>query len=348
MVQGFARRPRSVINNYVWANIIIKIHLASISRSKKTKRPASYIAVRVKISTFAPVINQDKDTGRTLYVSDMDGTLLGTDSQLSARTVATLNHIIVDLGGLFTVATARTPATVVPLMQDVRATLPFIVIGGSAMWDPVTGAYEHTRGIDDATVGAVADVFDRHQAHPFIYRRHGKDMLHTHHYGPLSPQEERFVAERRHLPLKRFFLDDSQYRHSTDEALLIFSMNKFAVLEAIAADLRSSVTTCQVMVYHDIFDPTEGYLEIFTAGTSKARAIGQLARQVGAGRVVVFGDNRNDIAMMQAADYSVAVDNAFPEVKAAASEVIGPNSADSVARWIQKELGCKKKLKTDN
>jgi hypothetical protein len=268
----------------------------------------------------------------------LDGTLLGDDSLLSAGTVATLNRIIGELGGLFTIATARTPATVVPLMQQVNARLPFIVIGGSAMWNPLTMSYEHTRGIDDMTINAVADVFDRHHGHPFIYRRHGHGLLHTHHYGPLSPQEERFVAQRQHLPLKRFFLDDEGYRHNDDEALLIFSMNKYAVLKAIAADLRASVPTCTVMVYHDIFDESEGYLEIFTAGTSKAAAISELAREVGATRVVVFGDNRNDIAMMQAADYSVAVGNAFPEVKAAASEVIGPNTADSVARWIEADL----------
>lgn len=280
----------------------------------------------------------NEQCGSTLYVSDLDGTLLGEDSQLSAVTVATLNRIIGELGGLFTVATARTPATVVPLMQQVHARLPFIVIGGSAMWNPVTMSYEHTRGIDDMTVNAVADVFDRRGAHPFIYRRHGKYLLHTHHYGPLSPQEERFIAERQHLPLKQFFLDDRDFRHSDDEALLIFSMNKYAVLKSIADDLRTSVPTCSVMVYHDIFDESEGYLEIFSAGTSKAAAIRDLARQLGAGRVVVFGDNRNDIAMMQAADFSVAVDNAFTEVKAVASEVIGPNTADSVARWIETEL----------
>ena len=280
----------------------------------------------------------NEQCGPTLYVSDLDGTLLGEDSQLSAVTVATLNRIIGELGGLFTVATARTPATVVPLMQQVHARLPFIVIGGSAMWNPVTMSYEHTRGIDDMTVNAVADVFDRRGAHPFIYRRHGKNLLHTHHYGPLSPQEERFIAERQHLPLKQFFLDDRDFRHSDDEALLIFSMNKYAVLKSIADDLRTSVPTCSVMVYQDIFDESEGYLEIFSAGTSKAAAIRDLARQLGAGRVVVFGDNRNDIAMMQAADFSVAVDNAFTEVKAVASEVIGPNTADSVARWIETEL----------
>ena len=268
----------------------------------------------------------------------MDGTLLGEDSRLSAVTVATLNRVIGELGGLFTVATARTPATVVPLMSEVHAQLPFIVIGGSAMWNPVTGCYEHTRGIAIATVDAVADVFARHGAHPFIYRRHGSSMLFTHHYGPLSPQEERFVAERQHLPLKRFLLDDHDYRHSDDEALLIFSLNKYAVLKAIAEDLRATVPTCSVMVYHDNFDPSDGYLEIYTAGTSKAGAIREAAREVGAERVVVFGDNRNDIAMMQAADHSVAVGNAFDEVKAIASEVIGPNTEDSVARWIEREL----------
>jgi hypothetical protein len=278
------------------------------------------------------------NSGPTLYVSDLDGTLLGEDSRLSSGTIEMLNRVIGELGGLFTVATARTPATVVPLMQEVNAQLPFIVIGGSAMWNPVTMSYEHTRGIDDMTVNAVADVFDRHHAHPFIYRRHGNSLLHTHHYGPLSPQEERFIAARQQLPLKKFFLNDHDYRHSDDEALLIFSMNKYAVLKSIADDLKASVPTCSVMLYHDIFDESEGYLEIFTAGTSKAGAIRELAREVGAGRVVVFGDNRNDIAMMQAADHSVAMGNAFPEVKAAASEVIGPNSADSVARWIEKDL----------
>ena len=284
------------------------------------------------------MIEKGEDKVKTLFVSDLDGTLLGDDSLLSSGTVATLNRIIGELGGLFTVATARTPATVVPLMQQVHARLPFIVIGGSAMWNPVTSSFEHTRGIDDTTVNAVADVFDRHQAHPFIYRRHGEGLLHTHHYGPLSPQEERFVAARQHLPLKKFFLGDEGYRCNDDEALLIFSMNKYPVLKAIADDLKASVATCSVMLYHDIFDESEGYLEIFTAGTSKAAAIRELAREVGAGRVVVFGDNRNDIAMMQAADYSVAVGNAFPEVKAVASEVIGPNTADSVARWIEKQI----------
>lgn len=273
----------------------------------------------------------------TLYVSDMDGTLLNDESRLSPGTVQTLNRIIGEMGGLFTVATARTPATVAPLMQEVHATLPFIVIGGAAMWNPLTATYEDTRVIAPEAVNAIADVFERCGMHPFIYRRYGEGMLHTHHVGPMSPNEERFVAQRRHLPLKRFFLDDADYRNSPGDTLIIFSLNKYAALKDVAAQLRASVD-CQVTLYHDIFDESDGYLEIHAPGTTKAGAISRLAAQVGADRVVVFGDNRNDIAMMQSADHSVAVGNAFDEVKAAASEIIGPNTDDSVARWIERDL----------
>ena len=71
---------------------------------------------------------------------------------------------------------------------------------------------------------------------------------------------------------------------------------------------------------------------------SKARAVQDLARQLGADRIVVFGDNLNDLSMMAVADEAVAVANAFPEVKAAADVVIGPNSADSVAKYIRDNI----------
>ena len=53
-------------------------------------------------------MNVPESTG-TLYVSDLDGTLLGADSHLSVASCAMLNEAIAQ-GALFTVATARTPA----------------------------------------------------------------------------------------------------------------------------------------------------------------------------------------------------------------------------------------------
>ena len=49
---------------------------------------------------------------KSLYVSDMDGTLLNSNSVLSQYTTDKLNELIANEGVLYTVATARTPATV--------------------------------------------------------------------------------------------------------------------------------------------------------------------------------------------------------------------------------------------
>ena len=68
---------------------------------------------------------------------------------------------------------------------------------------------------------------------------------------------------------------------------------------------------------------------------SKAAAIKSLQRRIGADRLVVFGDNINDLSMLAIADEAVAVGNALPEVKEAAGRVISPNTDDSVAKFIQ-------------
>lgn len=59
-----------------------------------------------------------------------------------------------------------------------------------------------------------------------------------------------------------------------------------------------------------------------------------MKEKTGADRVVAFGDNLNDIPMLQAADVAVAVENALPEVKEIADIVIGPNTDDAVAEFI--------------
>ena len=115
-------------------------------------------------------------------------------------------------------------------------------------------------------------------------------------------------------------------------------MGEVVTLRAIADDIEAQGIACTIMCYHDIFDYDLGYLEIYAADTTKANAIRHLADELGVERVVVFGDNLNDIPMMKMADWSVAVGNAFDEVKACASEVIGTNEEDSVARWIVQDL----------
>ncbi|MGN0213250.1 MAG: HAD-IIB family hydrolase [Muribaculaceae bacterium] len=267
----------------------------------------------------------------TLYVSDLDGTLLNEHSQVSAESAALLNEAIARYGAQFTCATARTPATIVPLLQHIHTSLPMIAMAGAAMWNPIRNDYENVRTIGENEIRQIVDIYERHGARPFVYRHCG-GIIEAYHSNELSVPESEFVAPRSHTPLKRFVLGNG-YGPCEHEAMIVFSIDRYSLLKQVYTDIVAEVN-CSPVCYHDIFDPTMGILEVYSQGTSKATAIRTLAQQTGANRIVVFGDNRNDLPMMQIADCSVAVENAFPEVKQAADVVIGPNTANSVAEWV--------------
>ena len=52
-------------------------------------------------------------------------------------------------------------------------------------------------------------------------------------------------------------------------------------------------------------------------------------------RVVVFGDQINDIGMFRTADEAYAVAGAAPELAELATAIIGSNDDDAVARWLE-------------
>ena len=277
---------------------------------------------------------------KTLYVSDLDGTLLNTKSLLSEYTTNRLNAIIKEHGAMFTIATARTPATVSTLMRQVDSNLPYIVMTGAAMWDARTYQYTDVRHLGRESLAQIIDVFDRHHVNPFIYCLHDSQIV-VYHADTLSESERGFIMPRVQGPLKHLqtCTSLSSLAGETDKAVLVFSMGRYHDMEAINAELLDRGTACQPACYYDIMTPDQGILDIYAPGTTKALAIRRLADRTGADRVVVFGDNRNDIPMMHIADRSVAVANAYDEVKAQADEVSPYNNEeDAVVKWIEQDL----------
>ncbi len=275
---------------------------------------------------------------KTLYVSDMDGTLLNNGSVLSQESIEKLNTLI-DNGAAFTVATARTPATVTSLMKDVNANLPFIVMAGCAEWKPKENEYSVVRFIDPTIVKSITEIFSKYGNTPFIYNKSGNTIV-VNHTIQLTQQEREFIEPRIKTPLKRLETVESLAANTEeyDGVMLIFSMGKFDNLRKIADEIDKKGIPCTYNCYHDIFDTEQGIIDIYQEGTTKASAIKRLAQEIGAKRIVCFGDNLNDIAMMEEADWSVAVENAFEEVKVHADEVIGSNEENAVVNWIEKDF----------
>ena len=70
----------------------------------------------------------------TLFVTDLDGTLLGADARISQESAALLSPML-DEGLPLAVATARSPATVVELLRPLGLRTPAVLMTGTMIYD---------------------------------------------------------------------------------------------------------------------------------------------------------------------------------------------------------------------
>lgn len=82
------------------------------------------------------------------------------------------------------------------------------------------------------------------------------------------------------------------------------------------------------------------FLDCMRMGSNKGKALSAIQDLYGISRdeTMVFGDNLNDIEMLQQADYSFAMENAREEVKRAAGYVAAPYWEDGVLTEMKKLL----------
>lgn len=275
---------------------------------------------------------------KTIYISDLDGTLLGSDSRISDRSAEIISELS-RRGALISVATARTPATVVPLLAQTYTRPDAIVMTGAAFWNRSRNNFDEVHLMPENDVVQALECCRRMDVHPFVYTMRPDEPFMDVYHGAatMNRAEESFYQERCHLRFKRFHTGTPLPPTAIDRTVLMFAMGPTEHVEAVAAGLKAH-TDCSVGCYPDIFIPDVSNLEIFAPGVSKARAALELKQNWRAERLVVFGDNLNDLPMFAVADVAVAVGNALDAVKDAANVVIEPNYTDSVARFIQQDF----------
>ncbi len=275
----------------------------------------------------------------TLYATDLDGTLLGADARISPRTREEFNRLTA-AGAKIAFVTARTPATVEPIAHGLHTAVPSVVMTGAAMWDFAQRRYHRVHYLTPDHARELEAICRRHDVAPFMYTlpRGGNHIDVFHRAAELTPLEDTFVRDRELNDLKSFHLHTPAPEQAYDHTVLFFAMGSPQSIGAVASDMREA-TGCAAAWYPDTYNPGIALLEAFAPGVSKAEGLKELRELTGAQRVVAFGDNLNDLPMLRAADVAVAVANAAEEVKAEADIVIGPNTADSVIRFIAEDFG---------
>lgn len=269
-----------------------------------------------------------------LVVFDLDGTLLDGSSQVSPETSRTLGDLA-EAGIAYTVATGRTLHAGRYLIEGHGFRLPHIYKNGVMVWDPETEHFDLRNCLTLEEVDHVLHAMLAQRVTPFIFTAEpGK--RHAIYHTPLSNDiESRLAAEFG----KRGDIEVFPAAQLPAEAD-ITHVSALGARQAVAAMCEMIDSEPHLVAYSGT--AWEGddwhWIDIHHTEANKGGAVESLRRQLGATRVVCFGDNANDVSMFAAADEAYAPDNATAEVKALATAVIGHHDADGVAKFLRKRF----------
>ena len=273
-------------------------------------------------------------TSKTLYISDLDGTLFDNSGNLPEGTADVINGLT-GRGMCFTFATARSPYTALPLTSRLRVNVPCVMFNGVLIYDTVRREYVVKHRIPEDSARLIAQAYKSCGTNCIIYKF--VEGVLSACYSELSPQVMRdFAQERINHYGKPFVRFDDITEAADGDALFFTTVGERSKVEPVR-DIVKDIPGVGYAFYEDTYTGA-WYLEVFSSDATKAGGVRYLRERYGFDRVVVFGDNLNDLPMFEEADVRVAVANARPEVIAAADFTAPANTEDGVAEWLKREV----------
>ena len=110
---------------------------------------------------------------KTLFLSDLDGTLLTAQETVSAYSLGLLNKLIDERGLQFTYATARSRNSAAKACWGLRQNLPVILYNGAVIMQPADGKVLYNNHFNRGQLLFLKDLFIRFGMQPLAYSFRG-------------------------------------------------------------------------------------------------------------------------------------------------------------------------------
>ena len=273
---------------------------------------------------------------KTLYISDLDGTLLNSKKEVTDYTAGIINRCI-EAGMLFSVATARMPYGCDYRLKQLNLQTPAILTNGVFIYDFNTKKYLHAEKIESDAAREVIGAFEENKKSCFMYLFHDEQISICYGDDSLKAREQ-YYSKRALESCERVYRTDDFRKEMEQGDVVYFALTGTEQeLEPICKSLdqvRGIHYTCYLNIYNGLY-----CLEVFSHKASKRHALLRLKDMLGCGQLVVFGDNHNDMPMIEIADRSYAPANALEVVKQAVTDVLEDCDHDGVAKFLRRELG---------
>tara|TARA_R110002049_G_scaffold181272_1_gene348383 strand:- start:8358 stop:9257 length:900 start_codon:yes stop_codon:yes gene_type:complete len=261
-----------------------------------------------------------------ILCSDLDGTLLSTKSDVSDFTIAEISRIRNTTKIIL--VSARMPRSMTYLQRRLGIEHePIICYNGALI---LNGA--------SIVVSTVIDLKHVAQIHAMADKLGIKLGLYYKDEWYVEEDTERVQKEIRYTKAVPSFRATSQtlteWKDRKVSAHKIMLMGTKETADMLYPELMEKFSESL-----HLYRSNDTLIEVAPKSVSKLSAIKCLLNDGNTlNDVISFGDNYNDIEMLQYSGYGVAVDNAREEVKAIAQKITLKNTAHGVAHFIKEHL----------
>ena len=276
-------------------------------------------------------INNLKDF---LFISDLDGTLLLPDGSFPEEFKKRLNRLISD-GMQFTIATARNYDSAHPILKGLDIKFPVVLFNGVYLVDFHSGEIlEHTEFIDKSVIDSMLDLAKINKIDPFIYTFGNQHQV---YYRKATNTGS--TAYLNSLKKDDRVRQVSEFVFQEDENISGFLLiGTLENLNPIYNGLKENhFDHLNLYFAEDVSMKGYYWLQSFHQQANKGNMVERLVERLNfsLSKTLVFGDYLNDLDMFRVARYSVAMENALPEVKESANKIIGHNSQGAVLDFLE-------------
>jgi Cof subfamily protein (haloacid dehalogenase superfamily) len=266
---------------------------------------------------------------RTLYVTDLDGTLLNSKNKLSEYTVRTLNELI-HKGMCFSYATARSLSSASIVTSGLTTNIPVIIYNGTFIVNAYTKEKLFSLYFSEEEKKIATALFTRYSIFPLVYSYINGEEKVSWIRGTENDGVQSYLNSRKGDKRLRA-VETTNDLYSGDIFYFTCIGEKEDLTTLYEHFKKSDVFNCtfQQELYKEEF-----WFEIMPKKASKGNAIVALKEKLKRNKIVSFGDAINDIPMFAISDACYAVENAVDELKKMATGIIQSNDNDGVAHWL--------------
>lgn len=263
---------------------------------------------------------------------DLDGTLLTAEKTILPESLQALARARA-AGYLVLIVTGRHHVAIRPFYQVLELTTPAICCNGTYLYDYQAQKVLQANPIMPHQACQVLDLMADYQIDGFMYVDNA--MLYQSETDLVSRMLRWGQRQEEHLrPLI------TRVTSLAEAVSQVENIWKFALSDQDVARLGDFVTRIEQQPGLECEWSWQDQVDVAQRGNNKGWRLAQWAadRGIAMSEVVAFGDNHNDISMLEAAGLGVAMGNADETVKSHAGLVTGSNNEASIARVIEQYL----------